>query len=163
MLGCVVVTMVVTVTGASSTKELGDGVHMLAGIASAQETVTAPVKPPAGANESWNVAGCPAGTLAVVELPGAGVMVMSVPLPESVMDCGLAGPLSESVIAPARAPEAVGVKVTEIVQEELAGTPFAQLSVSAKSPLAVMLVNVRVELPALLTVTLWTELVEPSN
>ncbi len=81
-------------------------------------------------------------------------MVTSVPSPDKVMACGLPGALSEMVIAPARAPVAVGVKVTDIVQEVLAGTPFAQVSVSAKSPLALMLVNVSAALPGLVTVTI---------
>ena len=151
--GAIVVTVVVTMTGASSVNELGDDEHVLAGIALMQETVTGPLNPPAGAIDSRNVAGCPAGTVAEVEPPGETEMVMSVPSPDRVTACGLPGALSEIVIAPARAPVAVGVKVTDIVQEELGITPLAQVSVSAKSPLALMLVKVSAALPVLVTVT----------
>ena len=161
--GWVVVTVIPTVVGTSSEKELGDAEQVLAGMAPPQVTVTGPLNPPAGVRESWNVAGCPAATEAELELPGAGAMMMSVPLPDRVMDCGLAGPLSVMVMAPARALVAVGVKVMEIVHEELAGTPLVQVSVSAKSPLALMLVKVRVALPGLVRVTVCVALVEFSN
>ena len=151
--GAVVVTVVVTVTGASSVKEAGVDEQLPAGIALLQVTVTGPLNPREGASDSGKVAGCPAETVAEVEPPGGTEMVMSVPPPDRVTACGLPGALSEMVIAPARAPVAVGVKVTEIVQEELAGTPLAQVSVSAKSPLALMLVKVSAALPVLVTVT----------
>jgi hypothetical protein len=136
-----------------SVSELGDDEQVLAGIALMQETVTGPLNPPEGESDSANVAVCPAETVAEVEPPGGTEMMMSVPSPDRVTACGLPGALSEIVIAPARAPVAVGVKVTEIVQEELAGTPLAQVSVSAKSPLALMPVKVSAALPVFVTVT----------
>jgi len=152
--GAVVVTVVVTVTGALSVKEAGEEVQVPAGMELLQVTVTGPLNPPDGANDNWKVAACPAETVAEVEPPGGTEMVMSVPSPDRVTACGLLGALSEIVMAPARAPVAVGVKVTEMVQDELAATPLAQVSVSAKSPLALMLVKVSVALPVLFTVTI---------
>jgi hypothetical protein len=150
--GAVVVTVVVTVTGASSENELGADEQVLAGIALLQETVTGPLNPPEGVSDSENVAVCPAETVAEVEPPGT-EMTMSVPWPDRVTDCGLPGALSEIVIAPARGPAAVGVKLTESVQEAFGATPLAQVSVSEKSPLALMLRKVSVALPGLVTVT----------
>src|SRR5713101_9555266 len=136
--GAVVVTVVVTMTAALSVNELGDDEQVLAGIVLLQETVTEPLNPPAGASDSGNVAGCPALTVAEVEPPGGTEMMMSVPWPDRVTACGLPGALSEIVIAPARAPVAVGVKVTLIEQEALAARVAGQLE-TAKSPLAAML------------------------
>ena len=163
--GAVVVTVVVTVIGAFSVNEPGDEAQVPAGIALLQETVTTPLNPPAGAIDSGNVADCPALIVAEVEPPGGTEMMMSVPSPDSVTACGLPGALSVIVIAPARAPAAVGVKVTEIVQEVevLAETPLAQVSVSAKSPLPLMLVMVSAALPGLVTVTTRGLLVVPTN
>ena len=151
--GAVVVTVVVTVTGASSVKEAGADEQVPAGMELLQVTVTGPLNPPEGANDNAKLADCPAETVAEVEPPGGTEMVMSVPSPDKVTACGLPGALSEIVMAPARAPVAVGVNVTVIMQEELAGTPLAQVSVSAKSPLALMLVKVSAALPVLLKVT----------
>ena len=163
--GAVVVTVVVMVIGAFSVNEPGDEAQVPAGIALLQETVTTPLNPPAGAIDSGNVADCPALIVAEVGPPGGTEMMMSVPSPDSVTACGLPGALSVIVIAPARAPAAVGVKVTEIVQEVevLAETPLAQVSVSAKSPLALMLVMVSAALPGLVTVTTRGLLVVPTN
>ena len=76
------------------------------------------------------------------------------PVPErvAVWVAGLA--LSVMVIEPLREPAAVGVKVTLIAQEALGATLESQLLVWEKSPLAVMLVMLRVALPVLLRVTL---------
>src|SRR5260370_19636657 len=150
----------VTVTGASSVNELGDGVQEPAGIALMHDTVTEPLNPPEGVNISGNVAGCPAATMAEVEPPGGVVIEISMPLPERVTDCGLAGALSDMVIAPARAPVAVGVNVTEMLHEAVAARLVPQLSVSAKSPLALMLIMVSAALPGLVSVTVCKALVE---
>jgi hypothetical protein len=151
--GAIVVTVVVTVTGASSVNELGDDEQVLAGIALLQETVTGPLNPPEGASNSGNVADCPAETLAEVEPPEGTEIVTSVPSPDRVTACGLSGALSEMVMAPARAPVVLGVKVTEMVQEAFAATLVPQLSVSAKSPLGLMLVMASAALPVLVTAT----------
>jgi len=161
--GAVVVTVIVTMTGALSVNVPGDAEQVPAGIVPLQETVTVSLNPPEGESESGNAADCPAETVAEVEPPGATEMMTSVPSPDRVMACGLAGALSEMVIAPARGPVAVGVKVTEIVQVAFLAKLVPQVSVSAKSPLALMLVNISVALPTLVTVTLCLLLVEPTN
>src|SRR5260370_41534066 len=97
----------VTVTGASSVNELGDGVQEPAGIALMHDTVTEPLNPPEGVNISGNVAGCPAATMAEVEPPGGVVMEISMPLPERGTDCGLAGGLSALVVPACPAPRSV--------------------------------------------------------
>jgi hypothetical protein len=161
--GAVVVTVIVTMTGALSVNVPGEAEQVPAGIVPLQETVTGPLKPPAGESVNGNVADCPADTLAEVEPPGGAEMTMSVPFPDRVTACGLAGALSEMVMAPARGPVAVGVKVTEIVQVAFLATLVPQSSVSAKSPLALMLMKVSVALPTLVTVTLCFPLVAPTN
>lgn len=58
------------------------------------------------------------------------------PVPVSATVCGLLGALSVIVRVPARAPAAVGVKVTKIWQVANALIAAPQLLVSAKSPVA---------------------------
>src|SRR5260370_31398319 len=106
--GAVVVTVVVTVTVALSVNELGDDVEVPAGIALTHETVTGPLNPPEGANISGKVAGCPAATMAEVEPPGGVVIMISAPLPERVMACGLAGGVLGVLRWPTRPPLVVG-------------------------------------------------------
>lgn len=84
----------------------------------------------------------------------------AVPVPESEIVCGL--PVAESTIEidPVRVPDAVGVKVTLIVQDPLfAATEVPQLLVSPKSPLGVMLVILSGAVPVFVSVTPWLELV----
>ena len=78
----------------------------------------------------------------------------AVPVPVRLTDwvAGLA--LSVIVTAPVRVPAAVGLKVTLRVQLALAARLAPQVLVWEKSPLAVMLVMLRVALPVLLRVTL---------
>jgi hypothetical protein len=61
--------------------------------------------------------------------------------------------LEESVIAPLMAPIAFGVKVTWIVQVDFGASPIGQSLVWEKSPLALMLVIVRLLVPLLVRVT----------
>jgi hypothetical protein len=75
-----------------------------------------------------------------------------VPVRLRVWVAGLA--LSVMVTAPFLVPVAVGLKVTLTVQLALAATLEPQVVVWEKSPLAVMLVMLRVALPVLLRVTL---------
>jgi hypothetical protein len=75
-----------------------------------------------------------------------------VPVRLTVWVAGLA--LSVMVIEPLREPVAVGVNITLRVQLALAATLAPQVLVWEKSPLAVMLVRLRVALPVLLRVTL---------
>jgi hypothetical protein len=62
--------------------------------------------------------------------------------------------LSVMVTAPVLVPAAVGLKVTLIVQLALTAMLDLQVFVWEKSPLAMMLVMVRVALPVFLSVTL---------
>ena len=75
----------------------------------------------------------------------------AVPVPVRGTVCGLAPALSTMESDALRAPVAVGVKVTEIVQFFLGGTDGVQVLVSAKSlalvPVIPMLVNVMVDPP----------------
>jgi hypothetical protein len=80
--------------------------------------------------------------------PGA----VPVPVRLTVWVAGLA--LSVTVRVPVLVPLAVGAKVTLRVQEALAARLEPQVLVWEKSPLAVMLLMVRVALPVLLRVTL---------
>jgi len=86
---------------------------------------------------------------------GAGVVV---PVPLSVKECGLPVALSVIVTAAPRAPAAVGVNVTLMVQFPLfAATELPQVFVCAKSPLFApvtpMLVILRAAFPVLVSVT----------
>jgi hypothetical protein len=76
----------------------------------------------------------------------------AVPVPVRLTVCVAGLALSVSVIEPLREPVAVGVNVTLIVQEALAATLEPQVLVWEKSPLAAMLVMLRVALPVLLRV-----------
>lgn len=69
---------------------------------------------------------------------------------------------SVRVMEPLRAPVAVGLKVTESVQLELAATAPPQLSVTAKSPLATMLAMLRVAPPVLVSEMVCAGLVVPT-
>jgi len=68
-----------------------------------------------------------------------------------------------TVIEPVREPVAVGVKVTLMVQDELAARLEPQVLLCEKSPLAVMLEIERVAVPGLLRVTLWGLLPVPTT
>jgi len=63
------------------------------------------------------------------------------------MVCGLPGPLSATESVPFTVPVVVGLKVTLIVQLAVDATGAVQLSVSAKSALAVMPDIFSAELP----------------
>jgi hypothetical protein len=62
--------------------------------------------------------------------------------------------LSLTVTAPARGPDAVGVKVTLIVQLAPLARLVPQVFFCAKSPLVVMLAMLKTALPVLLRVTI---------
>ena len=73
-------------------------------------------------------------------LLGESVAFGTVPVPVRATACGLFAALSVMVTDPARLPEALGVKVTLIVQLVLPATDCPQLFVWAKSPVMAMLV-----------------------
>jgi hypothetical protein len=92
--------------------------------------------------------------------------VCTKPLPVSSTICGLPGALSEMVNAPTLEFVEEGVKVTLMVQFVVGcsvAEPVVQLSVSLKSPLAVMLVNVIVEVPSFVAVMLCGAEVVPTG
>src|SRR5580700_10617296 len=80
--------------------------------------------------------------------------------------CGLPAELSDTEMLAWRVPEAVGLKVTLIVQLVAAASELPQVLVWAKSPLLVptmpMLLMVKVALPELLRVTVLAALVVPT-
>src|SRR3989454_2839205 len=90
-----------------------------------------------------------------------------VPVPIKLITWGLPPALSVMMIAPARAPMAVGAKLALIVQLALAATlpPFAQVVPVAgmKSPLRTMLVMVSAALPVLVSVAVCAALNVPSG
>ena len=96
-------------------------------------------------------------------LVGERLTAAEAPVPERPSDWGLPGALSVILTEAVRPPEAVGVKVTVIVQLLLAPTEVPQLLLSPKSPVLlpvrVMLVMVKVALPVLVRVTLCEGLV----
>jgi len=92
----------------------------------------------------------------------------AVPVPLKLTVCGLPLALSVSVRLPERLPVAAGVNVTLITQLLLAATgvlvvQVVPLAVTAKSPVAAMLVKVRDAVPLLVTVTALAALVVPTG
>ena len=83
------------------------------------------------------------------------------PVRVAVWIAGLA--LSVTVIEPFREPGTVGVKVTLIVQEALAGTLEPQVLVWEKSPLMVMPEIIRAMAPLFVRVIVSGELVVPTT
>ncbi len=73
-------------------------------------------------------------------------------MPVRLMDCGLSPALSMMTREPDRVPVAVGVNVTVIEQDALAGRVAGQ-SEAVKSPAAAMLVMINRALPTLVSVT----------
>jgi hypothetical protein len=110
--------------------------------------------PPIGEIVRVNCADLPAGTAAEV---GVAESVKSDcwpnPVPVRRTTCGLPRALSVSVSAPTLEPAVVGVYVTLITQFVVGcSATFVQLSVSAKSPLAVMLEKVIGTVPSFVAV-----------
>ena len=86
-----------------------------------------------------------------VWLAGCAVMVGPPPVPVRLAVCGL--PLALSVITrlPVIVPLLLGAKVTDMVQVEPVATPFPQLLVWAKSPLAAILARCTGAVPKLVS------------
>jgi hypothetical protein len=108
--------------------------------------------------------GVPTGWLENVTEDVLKLAIAVTPLPASWSVCGLPAALSVTVSVPVRAPDAVGVKVTEMVHVPPAGKLFAvvvHVSVSLKSPVAAIELIASVEVPRFVTVTVWGELVFP--
>ena len=96
-------------------------------------------------------------------IPGAVVeTTRSDPVPVSETVCGEPLALSAIVNVPVRFPDAVGVKVTEMLQLAPAATLVpAQVSVSAKLPEVLIEVMANVPGPEFVSFTDWAALVEP--
>lgn len=92
-----------------------------------------------------------------LRLDGDGVAAGARPVPVRLTVCGLPLALSVTLIDAARAPEAVGVNVTLIVQLAFVARELPQLLLCAKSPAFVpvmpMLVMLNAAVPLLLSVT----------
>jgi hypothetical protein len=127
--------------------DAGDTLQVAEDGAPLQLNVTVPLNPPIGTTCKLYFVVCPALTVAEVEqFPPAGQLPpvatpseKSVAVPESETVCGLPTALSVIVRVPARSPPAVGAKLTWVRQLAPAATEPAQLLVSEKSLLAVVL------------------------
>jgi hypothetical protein len=90
-----------------------------------------------------------------------------VPVPVRLTGCGLPAALSEIITVAVRLPTPAGVKVTLIEHSAPAATEVPQVFVSGKSPgLApdtVMLVMLKAALPLFVRVTVWAEVLVPTN
>ena len=102
----------------------------------------------------------PRGTLPNASEVGDNCTCGPVPVPLNVALC--VGTLLVTVTAPPRAPAAVGVKVTLMVQFPPATREAGQLLVCAKSPLAVMVLMMSVLVPEFVSVMGSGELLVPS-
>ena len=118
----------------------------------------------------WRLTDCeaelvPTVWLANVKLLGEIVAmgaVGAVPVPDKGMLCGLPEALSTKVRVPERAPVAVGVKLTLIVQDADAANVAPQVDDMEKSPLGVIDVMLSVAFPVFCRVTGCEELVVPT-
>jgi len=132
--------------------------------APAQVSATAELKPFVGFTVI--VTGVLTAPWTTVTVVGAAPSVKSVPVPVRLTVCGLPPALSVMVKFPVRAPAAVGVNVTLIVQVfdpavagKVAGQAVAPVLVSAKSPDAAMELIVSAAFPVFVSVTVCAALV----
>jgi len=119
-----------------------------------------PLKPSCDVSVSVSLA-VPPGLLTVRTCDDV-VTSTEVPVPLNATVCGEPAALSATPIVPIRAPAAVGVKVTEIVQFAAVTRLAPQVFVSAKSPEAAIEAMFNGALPVFVNVIAWTELVEPT-
>jgi hypothetical protein len=144
---------------------VGETEQVMEGCELEHPRATVPVNPPVPARVRKKMAVSPGLTVTVVAVPVCTVRVnvLLEPVPVSPTECGLPEALSTIVMEPERAPAAVGLKVTEIVQVPFAamGEAVTQVVVSAKSPLAVTDVTVNGALPVLVRVTVCAGEVPP--
>jgi hypothetical protein len=115
--GAVVVTVMVTfVAEVPAVTGFGETVQVASEGAPVQAKLTVWLNPPSPATLKVYVADCPGAAVADVEEPEDAASVKSWPVPVRAMVWGLLTPLLVIVSVPLRAPAAVGVKVTLIVQ-----------------------------------------------
>ena len=123
-----------------------------------------PTNPPCGVIVSWKFAVVPDE---IVCVEGATISVKSSPVPLTAMLCGLPAAPSVSVIVAERAPPAVGLNVTVIVQVELGASDDPQSFVCRKSPglvpVTAMLVMATAPPPEFVTVTICAALDDPET
>ena len=84
------------------------------------------------------------------------------PVPLRLIVWGLLEALSVTVTVPVRVPDAVGLKVTLMLQLAPAASELPHVVVSAKSPLIPILVIVKLAVPELVRVADWALLVVPT-
>src|SRR5437660_3784358 len=142
------------VTPSVAVTAAGDTVQVVPMSAPAHARPTGDLNPPIGVMVTVNVRVLPAFTFWVPAGPVNPKSGAAVPFPLSVMICGLPPALSVTDSDPVRAPEAVGVKVTLMVQfapaakvAGLVGQALAPVLVAAKSPEAAneLIVKARAE------------------
>src|SRR5437660_1834353 len=140
--------------------EAGDTVQVEPMSAPAHARPTGDLNPPIGVMVTVNVRVFPAFTFSVAAGPVNPKSGAAVPFPLSVMICGLPPALSVTDSVPVRAPEAVGVKVTLMVQfapaakvAGLVGQALAPVLVAAKSPEAANELIVKAAAPVFVSVT----------
>src|SRR5437016_2990337 len=150
--------------------EAGDTVQVEPMSAPAHARPTGDLNPPIGVMVTVNVRVFPAGSFAVAARPVDPHTGAAVPFPLSVMICGLPPALSASDSVPVRAPEAVGVKVTLMVQfapaakvAGLVGQALAPVLVAAKSPEGANELIVKAAVPVFVSVTVIGVLVVASG
>jgi hypothetical protein len=102
-------------------------------------------------------------TVAEDDDPDAIPTLKSWPVPAKLTVCGLPGALSVIVSVPVRAPDAVGLNVTLIVQFPAAATLVPQVLLWAKSPLAAILVMVIAVPPEFSSFTVCALELEPTS
>jgi len=93
-----------------------------------QVRLTLPLDPPTDANERLNVAFCPEKMVCEVDDPGAGAIVKSIPVPETITTYDPVPALSATIRFALNSPPAVGANVTLIVQL-VSGSTVVQLFV----------------------------------
>src|SRR5207302_662249 len=150
--------------------EAGDTVQVEPMSAPAHARPTGDLNPPIGVMVTVNVRVFPAFTFSVAAGPVNPKSGAAVPFPLSVMICGLPPALSVSDSVPVRAPEAVGVKVTLMVQVApaakvagLVGQALAPVLVAAKSPEGANELIVKAAAPVFVSVTVIGALVVASS
>src|SRR5437870_3912018 len=150
--------------------EAGDTVQVEPMSAPAHARPTGDLNPPIGVMVTVNVRVFPAFTFSVAAGPVNPKSGAAVPFPLSVMICGLPPGLEERRVGTVRAPEAVGVKVTLMVQfapaakvAGLVGQALAPVLVAAKSPEAANELIVKAAVPVFVSVTVIGVLVVASG
>src|SRR5437867_2681038 len=150
--------------------EAGDTVQVEPMSAPAHARPTGDLNPPIGVMVTVNVRVFPAFTFSVAAGPVNPKSGAAVPFPLSVMICGLPPALSASDSVPVRAPEAVGVKVTLMVQfapaakvAGLVGQALAPVLVAATSPGGANELIVKAAAPVFVSVTVIGALVVASS